>query len=152
MSYEREYTSRRQAIAVAIADALKGIDGTGSFRSNVFENVEPRLRFWDEVKDFPYISVSAGNETRQYQGGGYRDRYLTVTIRIYVHAEDPVSQLESIIEDVETVLEQNGDLQYKDKDGTSIGRVLQIKLISIDTDEGVLSPLGAGELVCEVHY
>jgi hypothetical protein len=151
MSYEREYTSRRQAIAVAIADALKVIDGTGNFRSNVFENVEPRLRFWDEVKDFPYISVSAGNETRQYQGGGYRDRYLTVTVRIYVHRENPIEQLESIIEDVETVLEQSGDLQYKQKDGSN-ARVLQIKLISIDTDEGVLDPLGAGEIVCEVHY
>jgi hypothetical protein len=66
---DRDYTTRRMAIAKAIEDKLKLIDGNPPYRSNLFNNVLPRLKFWDEVEDFPAVHVSAGAETRQYQGG-----------------------------------------------------------------------------------
>ena len=37
------------------------------------------LKFWDEVDQFPAIHLNAGSETRQYQSGGYKDRYLNIT-------------------------------------------------------------------------
>ena len=75
-------------IVEALVESLKDIDGSGHYLSNVDENVSPRLKFWDEVEEFPAIHLNAGSETREYQGGGYKDRYLSVTVRCYVNEED----------------------------------------------------------------
>ena len=83
------------------------IDGTGFFRANVNENVSPRLKFWDEVEEFPAIHLNSGSETREYQAGGYKDRFLSITIRCYVKDEDSVDVLDELLEDVETVIEEN---------------------------------------------
>jgi hypothetical protein len=148
---ERIYTSRRMAIVSALADVIRTINGTGNFRSDVSKTVSDRLLFWDEVKDFPAVHLNAGSETRQYQGGGYKDRFLTVTIRIYVQEENATYALEKVIEDVETVLEQNSRLAYVDQDGAT-QYTHQITIVRIDTDEGVLEPTGVGEIICEVRY
>ena len=107
--------------------------------------------FWDEVQDFPTVHCSAGAETRQYQGGGYKDRFMTLTLRVYVQQEDAVLGLEKLFEDIETVIEDNSALSYTDQDGTAQS-VHQLTIVSLDTDEGALEPLGVGEIVCEVRY
>lgn len=147
----RDYTTRRMAIVKGIEEALKLIDGNYPYRSNLYKNVLPRLKFWDEVADFPAAHVSAGSESRVYQGGGYKDRFLTVTIRLYVQEENAIFALERLLEDVETVLENNANLSYVDQDNNT-QRVQQITILSLDTDEGALEPLGVGEVVCEVRY
>ena len=148
---ERDYTTRRMGIVKAIETKLKTINGNSPFRSNLYNNVLPRLQFWDEVSDFPAVHVSAGSETREYQGGGYKDRFLTVTIRVYVQEENAIFALEKLFEDIETVLEQNSRLEYKDLDNNS-QYTYQITIVSIDSDEGALEPLGVGEIICEVRY
>jgi len=147
----RIYTSRRMAIVTALAEKLKEIDETGDFNTDLEGAVSPRLKFWDEVDNFPSIHLNAGAETRAYQGGGYKDRFLNVTIRCYVQEEDAIIALEGLIEDVETVLEDNSCLVYKDRQGVD-QTTQQISIISIQTDEGVLEPLGVGEVECEVRY
>lgn len=149
--YSRTYTSRRQSIVTALAEALRTIDGSGDFSENLSGNIEERFKFWDEVNEFPAVHLNAGSETREYQGGGYRDRFLSVNIRIYVQEENAANALERIIEDVETVIEQNSKLQYVDRNNTS-QYTQQISIVSIDTDEGVLEPDGVGELILEVRY
>lgn len=151
MGEERVYTSRRQAIVKALVEQLKGINGQFPYRSNVWNQVSPRLKFWDEVDQYPSVHVTAGSESRQYQGGGYKDRYLTLTVRAYVQEEDAVTALESLLEDIETVVEQNSCLIYKDKDNLPQS-THQISVVSIDTDEGVLEPVGVGEVVLLVSY
>lgn len=148
---ERDYTTRRMAIVKALEDKLKLIDGNSPYRTNLYGNVLPRLKFWDEVQDFPAVHVSAGAETRQYQGGGYKDRFLTLTIRIYVQEENAVFALEKLFEDIETVIETNSALIYLDQNGT-IQSTHTISILSIDSDEGALEPLGVGEIICEVRY
>lgn len=148
---ERTYTTRRLSIVEALVAKLKGIDGTNNYRTNLFQNVSPRLKFWDEVEDFPAVHLNAGSETREYQGGGYKDRFLSITIRCYVNEEDAVEALEGLLEDVETVIEENSRLAYIDKNGVT-QYTQQITLVSIDTDEGVLEPLGVGEMLIEVRY
>ena len=148
---ERDYTTRRMGIVKAMEDKLKTINGNSPFRSNLYNNVLPRLIFWDEVSDFPAVHVSAGAETREYQGGGYKDRFLTVTIRVYVQEENAIFALEKLFEDIETVLEQNSRLEYTDQDNNS-QYTHQITIVSIDSDEGALEPLGVGEIICEVRY
>ena len=150
MANERNYTSRRAAITKAIANKLALIDGRGIYHTAVAE-VSPRLKFWDEVEEFPAIHLNAGSETREYQGGGYKDRFLNVTIRCYVNQEDSTDALDELLEDVETVLEENSRLVYNNRLGME-ELIQQITIISIDTDEGVLDPLGVGEILIEVRY
>jgi len=147
----RAYTTRRLGIITALVEKLKLIDGTENFLSNVNSNVSPRLKFWDEVEEFPAIHLNAGSETREYQTAGYKDRFLTVTVRCYVQAEDAVQALDELMEDVETVLEENSRLAYLDRTSTT-QYTQQITVISLDTDEGVLEPMGVGEMLLEVRY
>ena len=151
MTTARTYTSRRANIVNALAEKLKDINGAGAFLSDVQNNVHPFLKFWDEVDQFPAVHLNAGAETREYQGGGYKDRFLSITIRSYVNEEDAQDALNILMEDIETVLEENAQLEYLDKQNNSF-KTQQITIISIDTDEGVLEPLGVGEILIEVRY
>ena len=147
----RTYATRRQAIVNALVDKLKGIDGSGEYLTNLFNNVHPRLKFWDEIEEFPAVHLNAGSESREYQGGGYKDRFMSITLRCYVNSEDAVEDLDKLLEDVEVVLEDNSRLQYIDRKGVT-QYTHQITVISIDTDEGVLEPYGVGEMTIEVRY
>ena len=147
----RTYATRRQAIVNALVDKLKGIDGNAEYLTNLFNNVHPRLKFWDEIEEFPAVHLNAGSETRDYQGGGYKDRFMSITLRCYVNSEDAVEDLDKLLEDVEVVLEDNSRLQYIDRKGVT-QYTHQITVISIDTDEGVLEPYGVGEMTIEVRY
>ena len=145
------YASKRSNIVAALVDKLKTIDGQGAFLTDVGDNVLPRLKFWDEVQDFPAIHLNAGAETRDYRAAGVRDRFLTVTIRCYVQDEDAQEALNELMEDVETVIEDNSRLTYTDK-ANNVHYTQQITVVSITTDEGVLEPLGVGEMLIEVRY
>jgi len=148
---KRVYSTRRMSIVNALAEKLKEIDGDGEFHTNLFGNVHPRLKFWDEVEEFPAVHLNAGSESRDYQGGGYKDRFLSVTVRCYVHEEDAVEALDALMEDIETQLETHSRLAYKDRRGAT-QYTQQISVISVDTDEGVLEPYGVGEMLIEVRY
>ena len=145
MANERLYTSRRSGITNALAEVLGKIDGRGLYKQSVAET-SARLKFWDEVEEFPAIHLNAGSETRQYQSAGYKDRFLNVTVRCYVNQENSVEALDELLEDVETVLEENSQLLYNDRNGLE-QKTQQITIVSIDTDEGVLDPLGVGEIL-----
>ena len=145
MANERLYTSRRSGITNALAEVLGKIDGRGLYKQSVAET-SARLKFWDEVEEFPAIHLNAGSETRQYQTAGYKDRFLNVTVRCYVNQENSVEALDELLEDVETVLEENSQLLYNDRNGLE-QKTQQITIVSIDTDEGVLDPLGVGEIL-----
>ena len=62
--------SKRTSIVKALAEKLKELDGS-TYSSNVNGNVEPKLRFWDEVNDFPCVYMSPGTELREYLPGGF---------------------------------------------------------------------------------
>ena len=147
----RKHSTRRRAIVEALSEKLEQINGNAPFRTSV-ARVERRLKFWDEVQEFPTIHVGAGSETREYDGGGFRFRFLQITIRCYVSDDDDVIlALEELLEDVESVLEENDPLQYIDSTGAS-QFTAQTTIGAVTTDEGVLEPLGVGEITIEVRY
>lgn len=148
----RQYTTRRTAIVTALANKFKEITPTNGYRTNVDQTAFPYLKFWDEVNEFPSVYLNAGSETRTYQGGGFKDRFMSIAVKAYVQNEDdPVKALELLLEDLETVIEKNGRLAYQDNDGaTQFTR--DILVLSIDTDEGLLAPLGVGEIILQVSY
>ena len=146
----RSNTTRRGAILTALATEFKNIDGSGNYEARLDGNVETRMKFWDEIEQYPAVHMAAGAETREYYGGGQKWRFLTITIRAYVNAEDPIEELEELLEDLETVIDSSNNLTYKQL-GTDAG-IIQLTVISIDTDEGVLAPLGIGEMIIEARY
>ena len=52
----RKHTTRRRAIVEALAQAMEGINGNAPFRTSVAK-VERRLKFWDEVDEFPTVYI-----------------------------------------------------------------------------------------------
>ena len=137
----------RSAITDAIITELKDIDGSGSWNIDLADNVTNKLIFWDEVNDFPYVSVVPGSETREYLPGAFKWGYLNIMIRLYVYDEEPNEMLEKALVDIETQLDANNVLTYDTGKSTE-----QISILSITTDEGLLAPYGVGEIALEVRY
>ena len=146
----RSNTTRRSAILDAMAELFEKIDGGDGYKQDLTGSIEPRMKFWDEVDSFPCLHMASGTETREYYGGGQKWRFLTVTIRIYVNSEDPITELEELLEDFETVLDDAGQFNYYTTTGTQ--QVTQVSILSISTDEGALQPLGVGEMIVEIRY
>jgi hypothetical protein len=138
----------RQTIITAITDLfIDNLDGNSPYVSNVFGNVKNRQVFWDEVNDYPTICVYPGTETREYLPGDFKWAFLTVNIRIYVNDENAKDRLEEVFEDIELILDNNNDLIT---DGNDLST--DIRILSLSDDEGLLNPLGVGEITLEVRY
>ena len=121
------------------------------FSTDLGEQVFSRMKFWDEITEFPCICLVAGPESIVHQGAGLKDRYLDVTLRAYVNEEDSILALEKLLEDVEIILDNNGRLAYEDSSG-ALNYTRGIIITLIDTDQGALAPLGVGEMTLQVKY
>ncbi len=142
--------SVRTSIANALVEKLKLIDGTGTFKTNIYGNAYPKLKFWDEVNDFPSIYMSTGSETREYLPSAFKWGFLNISLKLYVKNEDPAQELENLLEDVEKVIDSNRILVY---DSITPGaQTTEILINSIVTDEGLLAPYGVGEINITVQY
>lgn len=142
-------SSKRISIVKAIAAKLKEIDGTGVYQTNLYGNVYPKLKFWDEVNDFPSVYMTAGSEMREYLPSNFTWGYLGVSVKVYVRSEDTAQeQLEQVLSDIETCIDANRVLVY-DESGNQTTEIL---VQSITTDEGLLAPFGVGEINLQVRY
>lgn len=141
--------SRRTSIVKALAEKLKTIDGSDGFKSNIFGNAFPYLKFWDEVSDFPCIYAVAGSESRDYLPGDFTWAFLNVSLKIYVKGEDSQQLLEDLLEDIEQVIHDNRQLTYGE---LSSEETTEILISSITTDEGLLTPYAVGEINLQVRY
>ena len=141
--------SRRTSITKALAEKFKEINGTGQYKTNLFDNSYPKLKFWDEVSDFPSVYMSTGTETREYHPAQFSWGFLGVSVKVYVKGEDAHEQLEQLLEDLEHCIDQNRVLVYDSENGYETTEIL---IQSITTDEGLLAPYGVGEINLEVRY
>lgn len=141
--------SRRKSIANALAEALKDINGTDPYKTDLFNNVIPKLKFWDEVQDFPHVSVVAGQEQREYLPAQFKWGWLSVSLKVYVKGEEPQDILEQVLEDIERCIDANNNIPYGEG---SADRAVEIHITSITTDEGLLAPYGVGEINLQVQY
>ena len=146
------YRTSRKKIAESMVKKLQGIDGNHPFNMNVFENVSSRMVFLDEIEQYPKVCVVAGDEAREYHPSGFKWRFLTLTIRAYVHnEEDGQEELALLFVDIERIIDENDALVYDDTVVPN-EQTTSLTIESITTDEGVIQPLGIGEVVVEVRY
>lgn len=143
--------TRRSSIVEALTEKLKLISLANGYSTDLGEQAYSRMRFWDEIEEFPCVCLVAGPESIVHQGGGTKDRYLDVILRAYVKDEDPIVSLERLLEDIEIIIDNNGRLAYVDSSGNT-GTTRDIIITMIDTDQGALSPLGIGEMSLQVKY
>ena len=143
-------TSRRRDIANFLVGELKKIDGGVStfdssytYQVNLFDNVFRRLKFLDEINDFPSVYLQAGTEDRIYQSKGLTTSTLDLMIRVYVNTEDAVETLESTMQDIEFVIYNMDTEQYG---------MMDVQVATMGTDEGLLDPYGIGEVGVTVQY
>ena len=141
--------SRRTSILKALAEKFKEIDGTGVYKTNLYGNSFSKLKFWDEVSDFPSVYMSTGTETREYHPAQFAWGFLGICIKAYVKGEDAHEQLEQLLEDLERCVDANRVLVY---DTDNNYETTEILVQSITTDEGLLAPYGVGEINLEVRY
>ena len=110
------------------------------------------MLFLDEIEQYPKVCVVAGDEEREYQPGGFKWRFLTLTVRAYVqNAEDAQEELALLLEDIERIIDENDALVYDDAVNPNL-ITTAITVEGISTDEGVIAPLGIGEMVVTVRY
>lgn len=141
--------SRRTSIIKALTEKLKLINGQGVYKTNLYQNAYAKLKFWDEVNDFPSVYLTPGSEQREYLPGDFAWGYLGVSIKVYCNGEDSQEQLESLLEDIERCVDANRVLVY---DSTSNYETTEILIQSITTDEGLLAPYAVGEVNLQVRY
>jgi len=143
--------TRRSSIVEALTDKLKTISLANGYSTDLGEQAFSRMKFWDEIQEFPAICLVAGPESIVHQGAGMKDRYLDILLRAYVNDEDSIIALEKLLEDIEIIIDRNGRLAYVDSSGNQ-GYTRDIIITNIDTDQGALAPLGVGEMTLQVKY
>jgi ferredoxin-fold anticodon binding domain-containing protein len=110
------------------------------------------MKFLDEIQEFPKVCVVAGDEAREYQPNEFKWRFLSIDIRVYVEdQDDPQEVLALLMEDIERVVDNNDVMIYDDTVSPHL-KTTSLTLQSMSTDEGVLAPLGIGELTLECRY
>ena len=146
------YRTARKKIVDALVEKLKGINGIHPYNSNTFNNVHGHMIFLDQIQEYPKICVVSGDETRQYQPGEFKWRFLQLEIRVYTsNQEDSQEALAILMEDIERVIDDNDILVYDSTVNPSL-KTTSLTLLSLTTDEGVLAPLGIGEMIIECRY
>ena len=144
--------SRRSEIVDFLVTSLKNIDGATSnydasytYTQNLFNNVYRKIKFLDEVNDFPALYLSAGTEIRDFNSLSLTVATLDVTIRAYVYGEDNSQSLaDDLVQDIEHVIYSLGDNPDKG--------ILDITIDNISTDEGLVAPYGLAEVTLTIVY
>lgn len=144
--------SRRTEIVDFLVTQLKEIDGQSSgfnpsytYSQDLFNNVYRRVKFLDEVNDFPALYLSAGTEIRDFNSKSLTVATLDVTIRAYVFGEDNSQSLaDGLVQDIEHVIYSLGDNPDKG--------ILDITIDGISTDEGLATPYGLAEVELTIVY
>lgn len=140
--------SKRTSIVKALAEKFKTINGTAPYTTDLSGNSFAKLKFWDEVTDFPCVYVTPGSEVREYLPSDFTWGFLGVALKVYCKGDDSQEQLETLLQDLEICIDSSRVLQYD----VSGHETTEILITGITTDEGLLAPYSIGEINLQVRY
>ena len=151
--------SFRMSIAKALGDIiLSELDGTKTtqYFTNIFQNVFVQNKNFSQIQDYPAVTVTTGPESFEYLPSGARWNTLVLYIRGFVKNEDDsAAELERLIEDIKNIIDNFDSIPYTvtKPDSTILNlRTTQSTISEISTDEGLLAPLGIGEISLTIRY
>lgn len=144
--------TRRTEIMNLLVAYLKLINGQAStfdsaylYNTDISNNVYRKVRFIQEVNDFPSVYLSAGAEIRNFQSQDLTVAFLPVIIRAYVLSADEAQiQIDKLTEDIEHVIYSIGS--HPDSG------IMDITITNIVEDEGLAIPNGIAEIELSVIY
>lgn len=98
--------------------------------------------FIDQVNDFPAVALLRPSVSRAYIGKRVAVDRFSFIVRGYVQTdEDSIEASEDLARAIErTIQSLNSPLIY------------EARVLSIETDEGLLSPYGMCDVLCEVDW
>lgn len=151
--------SKKRQIIEQIVTALKLIDGGTevlpnsprspyAFTSNIYNNVINHSKYLEDINDFPTICCyTVGPETRNRIGN--RETYCSfiLEIRGYIQAEDSITASADLAQDIQYIIDS---MRYRA--GIKELGVVECRVESISTDEGILEPMGVAEIKVLVVY
>ena len=141
--------SKRTSIVKALAEKLKLINGILPYKTNIYGQAYAKQVFWDECNNFPALYLTPGTELREYLPSDFTWGFLNVSIKVYCKGDNSQEQLETLLDDIEYVINNNRVLEYDQNLGLETTEIL---ITSITTDEGLLAPFGIGEINLQVRY
>ena len=139
--------TKREQIVQALVNIFKQIDGTDPYDFNLYENVEGRLRFWSEVNDPIWVGITAGQESRDYESGGFYWGYLEINIWIWVMTNSSREDLEKVFQNLELAINNNISLDLGDG-----AECTDVRIVTITDDQGLLEPRAGGQMTLQVQY
>jgi len=106
-------------------------------------NVHRRFLYLEEINDFPTIILFAGDESRKYLGAGQKEGAFLLNIRGYLFTdENSLDDAEDLANEIDSVI----------RNMSKIDNLIDMRVLTINTDEGILSPYGMCNLLVEVVY
>tara|TARA_Y100000034_G_scaffold72285_1_gene87161 strand:+ start:250 stop:702 length:453 start_codon:yes stop_codon:yes gene_type:complete len=142
---------QRRSISNELITQLKKIDGgvstfdaTYTYTMNLNTNVYRGIKFYDEVNDFPSMYMQASEDIRGYETGTLTEAEIVFALRYYVDSDVPKEDIDNLAQDIEHVL-------YNFSPDPSLD-IMDITIDTISNDEGLLAPLGLGEIFFTVLY
>lgn len=137
-------TPDRETILDRLKTLFQGITTSAGYRTTV-RTVTRIYKYFEDIDkaQMPCITISDGIETRTYPGKRVVHNF-TVMLKIYLYDTTQVStKLNSLLKDIEEIIAT--DITLNNACG-------EMKIISIDTDEGFLDPYAIAEISLSVIY
>jgi hypothetical protein len=98
--------------------------------------------FIDQVNDFPAVALLRPSVARQHIGKKATIETFSFIVRGYVQTdEDSIYASEALAREIERIIQ-----------GLDSPLIYSSKVLSVETDEGLLSPYGMCDIVCEVAW
>ena len=151
--------SRRTQIIDFVVTELKRINGVVdsrtaplrsnyTYKTNVFNNVFRRMKYLNEINDFPTLCVTSGGEDRIEVGAGVRFGTMSFNIRGYIKSTDSsLDEAENLSDDIEFVINT-----LNIETNASTFQITDARITSIETDEGLYEPYGVINVEVLLRY
>jgi len=111
-------------------------------------NVSRRFKYISEINDFPFVTFYTPQESRIHDGAGEKYGILTMQIRVYVKDEEITEAADDALEKIEELFER----WVRSLTGELAGTVVDAIILSAETDEGLVAPLGVCILTAQINY
>ena len=105
------------------------------------------LKTIDEINDWPAITFTPGSESRTHFGGNIRWATTLIQLRGYTYDDgtDAMTAAESLARSIEDTIDAF-------RTAHPSLNVVQMRVLSIRTDEGIMEPYGIADLSIELTY
>ena len=130
-----------------IIEALVGHLGTNTdVHAN---NVYRTYKYMHDLNDFPAITFIPSREDRDHFGDGQVHGILAIQLRCYVYdgdTADIADECERLADQIEAAIDTFSDTYYSQYE------VEEARVVSLRTDDGLMTPYGVADLQISILY